>query len=150
MTTVRKLLELKHGDTWTIHPDATAYEALQLMSEKNVGALLVVRDGELVGVFSERDYARKVILKGKSSKISTVGELMTHPVYYVTPDMTIGDCMALMAGKRVRHLPVMEDGKIAGVVSIGDVVNRVITEQQIAIRDLESYITGGYADVGVR
>lgn len=148
MTTVRKLLESKARDTWTIHPDAMAYDALQLMSDKNVGALLVVRDDELVGIFSERDYARKVILKGKSSKITTVGELMTHPVYYVTPDMTMDDCMALMVGRRVRHLPVMEDKKIAGVVSIGDVVNRIITEQQIKIRDLESYITGGYADVG--
>lgn len=118
------------------------------MSEKNVGALLVVRAEELVGVFSERDYARKVILKGKSSKNTMVGELMTHPVYYVKPDMTIEDCMALMAGRRVRHLPVMENQKVAGVVSIGDVVNRIIAEQQITIRDLESYITGGYADVG--
>jgi CBS domain-containing protein len=148
MTTVRKLLESKPGNTWTIRPEATAYEALQLMSEKNVGALLVLRDEELVGVFSERDYARKVILKGKSSKNTAVGELMTHPVYYVTPEMTIGDCMALMSGRRVRHLPVLEDRKVAGVVSIGDVVNRIIAEQEITIRDLESYITGGYADIG--
>lgn len=150
MTTVRKLLESKRGDTWTIRPEATAYEALQLMSEKNVGALLVVRDGDLLGIFSERDYARKVILKGKSSKNTTVGELMTHPVYYVTPEMTIGDCMALMTGRRVRHLPVMEDQRLVGVISIGDVVNRIIAEQQITIRDLESYITGGYADLGTR
>lgn len=150
MTTVRKLLESKPRDTWTIRPEATAYEALQIMSEKNVGALLVVKDDELVGVFSERDYARKVILMGKSSKSTTVGDLMTHPVYYVTPDMTIGDCMALMGGRRVRHLPVMENQKLAGIVSIGDVVNRIIAEQEITIRDLESYITGGYADVGVQ
>jgi CBS domain-containing protein len=146
MTTVRKLLESKPLDTWTIEPGATAYEALQVMAEKNVGALLVVENDELTGVFSERDYARKVILKGKSSKNTTVGELMTHPVYYVTPDMTIGDCMALMTEGRVRHLPVMEDRRVVGVVSIGDVVNRIITEQQITIRDLESYITGGYVD----
>jgi CBS domain-containing protein len=150
MTTVRKLLESKPLDTWSIEPGATAYEALQVMSEKNVGALLVVEGGELVGVFSERDYARKVILKGKSSKNTTVGELMTHPVYYVTPDMTIGDCMALMTEKRVRHLPVMENRRVVGVVSIGDVVNRIIIEQQITIRDLESYITGGYVDIDAR
>ena len=150
MTTVKKLLEAKTRETWTIRPDATAYEALQLMSEKNVGALLVTKDEELVGIFSERDYARKVILKGKSSKDTTVGELMTHPVYYVTPEMTIGDCMTLMAGRRVRHLPVMENRKVAGVVSIGDVVNRIISEQQVTIRDLESYITGGYTDIGAR
>lgn len=148
MTTVKKLLEAKPRETWTIRPEATAYEALQLMSEKNVGALLVTKDDELVGIFSERDYARKVILKGKSSKDTTVGELMTHPVYYVTPEMTIGDCMALMAGRRVRHLPVIDNRKVAGVVSIGDVVNRIMSEQQITIRDLESYITGGYTDVG--
>lgn len=150
MTSVRKLLETKSGETWTIRPDATAYEALQLMSEKNIGALLVTKDDDLVGIFSERDYARKVILKGKSSKETTVGELMSHPVYYVTPEMTIGDCMAIMGGRRVRHLPVMENQRVAGVVSISDVVNRIISEQQIAIRDLESYITGGYADSGVR
>jgi CBS domain-containing protein len=150
MTTVRKLLESKPQNTWTIEPGATAYEALQVMSEKNVGALLVLEDSKLVGVFSERDYARKVILMGKSSKNTTVGELMTHPVYYVTPDLTIGDCMALMTERRVRHLPVMENNRVVGVVSIGDVVNRIITEQQITIRDLESYITGGYADLGAR
>jgi CBS domain-containing protein len=150
MTTVRRLLESKPRDTWTIRPGATAYEALEIMSDKNVGALLVIRDDELVGVFSERDYARKVILRGKSSKNTTVGELMTAPVYFVTPDMTIGDCMALMTGRRVRHLPVMENRRVLGVVSIGDVVNRIITEQQITIRDLESFITGGYADVGSR
>ncbi|MEJ2696672.1 MAG: CBS domain-containing protein [Candidatus Sulfobium sp.] len=150
MTTVRRLLESKPRDTWTIRPGATAYEALEIMSDKNVGALLVIRDDELVGVFSERDYARKVILRGKSSKNTTVGELMTAPVYFVTPDMTIGDCMALMTDRRVRHLPVMENRRVLGVVSIGDVVNRIITEQQITIRDLESFITGGYADVGSR
>lgn len=150
MATVRKLLESKPGGTWTIEPGATAFEALQLMSEKNVGALLVVKDENLLGVFSERDYARKVILHGKSSKNTTVGELMSTPVYYVTPEMTIGDCMAIIADRRVRHLPVMEDGKLVGVVSIGDVVNRIIAEQRITIHDLESYITGGYADVGAR
>ncbi len=150
MTTVKKLLESKPRETWTIEPEVTAYEALEVMAGKNVGALLVVKDGRLAGIFSERDYARKVILKGKSSKNTTVGELMTHPVYYVTPDMTIGDCMALMTDRRVRHLPVMENQRVVGVVSIGDVVNRIISEQQITIRDLESYITGSYADIGAR
>lgn len=150
MTTVRKVLESKPRETWTIEPGATAYEALQIMSDKNVGALLVIKEGALVGVFSERDYARKVILKGKSSKNTTVGDLMTAPVYYVTPEMTIGDCMALMSDKRVRHLPVLDNQRVAGVISIGDVVNRIIAEQQITIHDLESYITGGYAEVGGR
>jgi CBS domain-containing protein len=150
MVTVRRLLESKRRETWTIEPDVTAYEALQVMAEKNVGALMVVRKGQLVGVFSERDYARKVILKGRSSKSTTVGDLMTHRVYYVTPEMTIVDCMALMSDRRIRHLPVMEGGRLTGVVSIGDVVNRIISEQQITIQDLENYIAGSYTDVAAR
>jgi CBS domain-containing protein len=142
MITVRMILGSKSGNVWSISPHDTAYEALQLMAEKDVGALPVIDGAQLVGVFSERDYARKVILKGKSSKETTVGELMTTPVFYVTPDRTIEDCMALMTAIRGRHLPVMEGGRVIGVVSIGDVVNTIITEQKVTIRHLENYITG--------
>jgi signal-transduction protein with cAMP-binding, CBS, and nucleotidyltransferase domain len=142
MITVRRMMMPKGGTVWSISPHATAFEALQLMARKDIGALPVIDEGRLVGVFSERDYARKVILRGKSSKETPVSELMTKPVFYVTPDRTIEDCMALMTAIRGRHLPVLEDGHVVGVVSIGDVVNTIITEQKVAIRDLEKYITG--------
>jgi signal-transduction protein with cAMP-binding, CBS, and nucleotidyltransferase domain len=142
MITVRKILGTKGGGVWSIGPQRTAYEALQLMAEKDVGALLVMDHDEVVGVFSERDYARKVILKGKSSKSTFVAELMSTPVFYIEPDKTIEDCMALMTAKRMRHLPVIEKGALLGLVSIGDVVNALITAQKVTIRDLENYITG--------
>jgi signal-transduction protein with cAMP-binding, CBS, and nucleotidyltransferase domain len=145
MITARKILGTKGGRVWSIGPRATAYEALQLMADKDVGALLVIDGESIVGVFSERDYARKVILKGKSSKSTFVAELMSTPVFYIEPDKTIEDCMALMTAKRMRHLPVLDNGALIGMVSIGDVVNALITEQKITIRDLENYITGnGY------
>jgi CBS domain-containing protein len=142
MITVRKILGTKGDSVWSIGPQATAYEALQLMAEKDIGALLVMDCDEVVGVFSERDYARKVILKGKSSKSTFVAELMSTPVFYIEPDKTIEDCMALMTAKRMRHLPVIEKGALLGLVSIGDVVNALITAQKVTIRDLENYITG--------
>jgi CBS domain-containing protein len=111
------------------------------MAEKDIGALLVIKDGRLVGIFSERDYARKVILKGKSSKETTVGELMTTRVYSITPDMSVEECMALMTESRSRHMPVLENDKLIGIVTIGDVVNAIITEQKVIIKDLESYIS---------
>lgn len=145
MITVRKILGRKGGGVWSVNPHATAYEALQLMADKDVGALLVMDGESIAGVFSERDYARKVILKGKSSKSTFVTELMSTPVFYIEPDKTIEDCMALMTTKRMRHLPVLDKGILIGLVSIGDVVNALITEQKITIRDLEDYITGhGY------
>lgn len=145
MVTVRKLLESKSGEVWSIPSSSTAFKALEIMADKDVGALLVIDDGELVGVFSERDYARKVILKGRSSKETSVGELMTRVLVYVSPDHTVGDCMALMSAKRVRHLPVVENGQLIGIITIGDVVNSVISEQEVTIQDLENYITGhGY------
>ena len=144
MITVRKVLQTKGGHVWRIAPQATAYDALQLMAERDIGALLVVDGEEIVGVFSERDYARKVILKGRSSKVASVGELMNSPVFYIEPDKTIEECMALMTAKRMRHLPVLDHGRLLGMVSIGDVVNALITEQKVAITDLENYITGGY------
>lgn len=146
MSTVRQILDNKPAQVWTISPRATVFEALQLMADKNIGSLLVVENGKLVGILSERDYARKVILQGRSSRNTTVGELMAETVFYVTPDQTVEDCMALMTDKRVRHLPVLKDGKLLGIVSIGDVVKAVITNQEGTIRQLEQYITGGYAE----
>ncbi|HSB32301.1 MAG TPA: CBS domain-containing protein [Candidatus Sulfobium mesophilum] len=145
MITVRNVLQTKGTVVWQIGPRATAYDALELMAEKDIGALLVVDGEEIVGIFSERDYARKVILKGRSSKVTSVDELMSAPVFYTEPDKTIEACMALMTARRLRHLPVLEKGHILGMISIGDVVNALITEQKITISDLESYITGGYA-----
>ena len=143
MNTVKRVLQAKPEPVWTIRPDATAYEALRVMADKDIGALLVLSEGRLVGVFSERDYARKVILKGRSSKDTLVSELMSDLVYYVSPEHTINDCMTIMTAKRIRHIPVIDDGKLMGIVTIGDVVNSMISEQNITIRDLENYITGG-------
>ena len=145
MHTIGQLLESKGYDIWSIAPQAPTYEALQIMSEKDVGALLVIDDeGKLVGIFSERDYARKVILKGKSSKDTTVGELMTDVVFSIDPQDTIQDCMALMTTKRIRHLPVIKNERLIGIVTIGDVVNYIISSQELTIQQLERYIGEGY------
>ena len=144
MNTVRRVLQAKSASVWTIRPDATAYEALRVMADKDIGALLVQNnEGKLVGIFSERDYARKVILKGRSSKDTLVSELMTDLVYYVSPEHTVNDCMAIMTAKHIRHIPVMDGKSLKGIITIGDVVNSMISEQNITIRDLENYITGG-------
>src|SRR5437762_1531891 len=119
MYTVRHLLQEKGNQVWSVSPSAMVYAALELMATKNLGAVLVMDAGKVVGIFTERDYARKVILKGKSSKTATVGELMTTEVLYVSPDDTLENCMALMTDKRARHLPVLENGKLLGLVSIG-------------------------------
>jgi CBS domain-containing protein len=148
MHTVKELLREKGNHVWTIAPKATVYEALELMAAKNIGSLVAVEHGDVAGVFTERDYARKVILKGRSSKTTTVAELMTTDVLYVSPEDTIENCMALMTDKRLRHLPVMENGKLAGVVSIGDIVKIIISEREFTIRELERYITGGHSSVG--
>ncbi|HMJ26641.1 MAG TPA: CBS domain-containing protein [Pyrinomonadaceae bacterium] len=143
MKTVREILAGKGRAIWSIQPDATVFEALQAMAEKDVGALVVL-DGETVaGVLSERDYARKVILHGRSSKELKVKEIMSSRVYFVKPEQNIEDCMALFTNKRVRHLPVLENDKLTGVISIGDVVKAVIAEHEFTIRHLENYITGG-------
>lgn len=123
-----------------IGPEGTAYDALELMAEKNVGALLVVEDHKLVGVFSERDYARKVVLQGRSSKNTTVRELMSGQPVHVGPKASMRDCMALMTDHHIRHLPVIDSGTILGVVSIGDVVHAIISEQESTIEELEEYI----------
>lgn len=142
MKTVRQLLEGKRHKLISISPEATVYEALQMMSEQDVGALVVMESERLVGIFSERDYARKIILHGKSSRETLVREIMTGKVVVVRPGQTVEDCMALMTDKRIRHLPVLEENRIIGVVSIGDVVKEMLSEQKFIIEQLESYIMG--------
>ena len=144
MTTIAQLLNTKGNQIWSVEPKATIFEALEIMSEKEIGALLVMEDGKLTGIFSERDYARKVILKGKSSKETPVGELMTKKVFYIDSQKTINDCMAMMTAKRIRHVPVIEDNQVIGIVTIGDVVNQIISEQEVTINHLENYITGSH------
>ena len=141
---VRFVLKQKGQDIWYVSPDACVYDAIEIMADKYVGALLVVSDGNLVGVVSERDYARKVILQGKSSKQTQVKEIMTSPAIFVTPEHTVEDSMRIMTDKHIRHLPVVEDGKILGVVSIGDLVKWMISAQQQTISQLHSYITSSY------
>jgi len=138
------VLKGKGGEIFSIASSATVYEALVLMANKRIGALLVMDDGEIVGMFSERDYARKVILVGRSSKEVKVCEIMSSPVITVEPDTTVDQCMQHMMGRRCRHLPVVDDGKILGVVSIGDLVNWIMTRQERTIHDLEDYISGDY------
>lgn len=141
--TAGDLLKAKGSEILFISPEAQVYEALQLMAEKNVGALLVLESGNLVGIFSERDYARKLVLKGKFSKETRVREVMTEEVVTVQPSDNIERCMAAMTNKRVRHLPVLERGRLLGVISIGDIVKAIISDQQSTIGILEDYITGG-------
>lgn len=140
MLTVRELLTKKGSEVWSVSPDATVYDALQLMAARNVGAVLVLDDGELAGILSERDYARQVILKGKASRDTPVRDIMTTAVVSVSPERTIDDCMALMTERRIRHLPVLQSEVLLGVLSIGDVVKAVISEKEFHIEQLESYI----------
>jgi len=142
MKNVARLLEEKGTDVWTIDPDASVYRALEVMAEHEVGALVVVADDLPIGIISERDYARKVILLDRMSRDTPVAEIMTSELETVTYAHTINDCMSLMTEQRIRHLPVVEDGRLVGIVSIGDVVRGVINEQQYMIEQLEGYITG--------
>lgn len=142
MTIVAQVLQEKGHAVWTVSPDATVYRALELMAEKGIGAVLVLEGEKIAGILSERDYARKVILHGKSSRETHVSEIMTPAVYYVHPNQTIEECMALMTAKRIRHLPVVEQGKLVGVISIGDVVKTIIADKEFMIQTLEKYITG--------
>ena len=142
MYTVKDILEKKGSDVITVDPDFTVYEALKKMAGHNIGAVVVVENDEIKGIFSERDYARKIILMGKTSKDSKVGDLMTDRTFVVKLSTTINDCMKLMTDHRVRHLPVVEEGKLAGVISIGDVVNKTIEDQNNTISQLEDYIIG--------
>lgn len=142
MKTVSMLLQLKGNSVWFIEPEATVFEALELMAQKAVGALMVMKNGQVYGIFSERDYARKVDLAGKSSRETPVREVMTERVIYVRPDQTIEDCMAIMTNRRFRHLPVLDGDELVGVISIGDVVKDIISEQEFMIEQLTNYITG--------
>lgn len=140
---IRDVLQSKSRDVWSIHSREAAYYALEIMAEKNIGALPVIDGGKIVGIFSERDYARKVILKGKSSRETPVGELMTRKVYAVSPDKAVEEVLALMTAARCRHVPVLEKGELVGFLSMGDVVNAIISKQKVTIEDLKNYITGG-------
>ena len=139
-----ELLRGKPDDLWTVSPHATIYQALEILSNKDVGALPVVENDELVGIFSERDYARRVVLRGRTSRETLVSELMVTAVVCVATTDTIQDCMALMTQQHVRHLPVMDGNRLIGIVTIGDVVKQVITEQEFTIKQLEGYIRGSY------
>ena len=142
MKTVRQVLQVKGNSICSVTPDVVVYEALKVMDENNVGALLVLEGGALVGIFSERDYARRVALKGKTSRGTLVREVMTEKVNCVAPSQSVQECMAMMTDKHIRHLPVMENSQLTGVISIGDVVKAIISEQEFTIEQLESYITG--------
>ena len=142
MAAVKNILEAKGNAIFTITPDTSVYHALELMVEKNVSALLVMENDKLAGIFTERDYARKVALKGKSSKETQIGDIMTRDLITVSPDSTIDECMQLMTGKYIRHLPVVDNDKLAGIISIGDVVRCIIEEQKSIIGHMEQYIAG--------
>jgi signal-transduction protein with cAMP-binding, CBS, and nucleotidyltransferase domain len=140
--TIGSLIEKKGGRIWSLEPTATVYDAIAMMAEKKVGALPIIDRGQLLGIVSERDYARKVILQGRSSKETSVTEIMSSPVVSVSPSQTVEECMRLVTEKRFRHLPVTEGGRVVGMVSIGDLVKWVITAQQETIEQLEAYIGG--------
>lgn len=142
MVTIRQLLNSKGGDVWSVSPDTSVYEAIQIMADKGVGALVVLDNDKLVGIISERDYARKVVLKERASKETRIEEIMTREVVYALPKQTVEECLAVMTDKRIRHLPVLEGDELVGIVSIGDLVKSVIAEQQHVIEQLEHYISG--------
>ncbi len=142
--TVDSVLKEKTAHVWSITPEATVFDAIKLMADKNIGALPVMSGEELVGMFSERDYTRKVVLKGKSSKSTSVKEIISTPVISVGPGQTVEECMRLMTEHRIRHLPVLADGRMVGIVSIGDLVNWTISAQQVALTQMEDYLSGKY------
>ena len=141
-TTISAVMKRKTGEVWSVTPETSVYQAIEMMAEKQVGALLVIVQGQLLGIISERDYARKVILKGRSSKETAVSEIMSSPVIFVSPQHTVGDCMRIITENRIRHLPVVQNAAVVGLISIGDLVNWIVTEQQETIRHLEAYISG--------
>lgn len=142
MKTARQLIDVKGSTIFSVTPSTTVYDALVVMAEHKIGALVVLDGSILAGIFSERDYAREVVIKGKTSKGTLVGEIMSTKLITVTPETTVDDCMNLMSGKRIRHLPVLDQGKLLGVLSIGDLVKETIAYQAFLIKQLESYIQG--------
>lgn len=141
---VKSLLREKGNAVWSISPEASVYEAIEQMSKRHIGALVVLSAGRLAGIVSERDYAWKVIVKGRHSRETSVREIMSTPVLYVTPDQTLDDCLHLMTSRRIRHLPVLEGENMVGILSIGDLVSWIIKSQEQTIHQLENYITGAY------
>lgn len=142
--TINEILQHKPRELWTVAPHATVFAAIEVMADKNIGALLVMENGRLLGVISERDYTRKVALRGKSSHDTQVREIISTPLISATPQHSVEDCMRLMTANRVRHLPILDGAKVLGIVSIGDLVNWIISAQSVAITQLESYISGQY------
>jgi CBS domain-containing protein len=141
---VSSILKRKSGEVWSVRPEQTVYEAIEMMADKGVGALLVMSEGKLEGIISERDYARKVILQGRSSKTTVIQEIMTSPVISVTPKDAVDECMELMTRNRIRHLPIMENERVIGIVSIGDLVKWLVSEQEETIEHLHNYISAKY------
>jgi CBS domain-containing protein len=139
---IRPILKQKSGVVYSVAPTDSVYHAIAMMAEKQVGALMVIFEGKIVGILSERDYARKVILKGRTSREMTVAEVMSFPIIAVSPDHTVVECMKIITDHRIRHLPVLDGERLVGMISIGDLVNWIITEQSETIRHLEAYITG--------
>jgi CBS domain-containing protein len=142
--TIREILKRKGSQVWSLPPEASVYDALQVLAEKDIGALPVVSGGKLVGMFSERDYARKVALVGKSSREMCVSEIMSSPVLTVSPDYSVEECMRMVTHHRIRHLPVLDGEELAGMASIGDLVNAIISSQAATIGHLSNYISGKY------
>lgn len=142
-TKIKELLKKKGDEVWSIGPDATVFEGLKLMAAKNIGAVIVTEGNELVGIFSERDYARNAIIVGKAPKEIKISELMTKNVIAVKPEATVQECLGLFTERRIRHLPVVDNNKVVGMLTIGDAVKHVIADLQYTVRDLENYITGG-------
>ena len=143
MMTVRELLQSKGSVVWTIEPSASVFEAIKTMADKGIGALIVKDGNDVVGIITERDYARKVVLQGRSSKQTSCRDIMTEKVYFVSPDRTLDECMALMSEKKFRHLPVIENGRLMGIVSIGDCIKAMVSKQEFIIEQLETYIRRG-------
>lgn len=140
MQTVRHILQVKGNDIWSVTPDSTVFDTLRLMADKDIGALLVMIGDNLIGIVSERDYARKLILHGKSSKDTLISEIMTKKIYTIHPDQTVHECMELLVEQHIRHIPVVEDNKVIGVISLGDAVNEIIYQQKESIKSLENQL----------